>query len=185
MIPDKWRKKFSSQPVFLISGQFHKALTFKRKLKNALHFNNPILIVRFDSSKDNAEQLTELARKFCKKYELPLILNTPNKYTAKCDGIHLKSNELEASIKTEKIIGASCHDESDIEKALKIGADYIFLSPIISKYKTKPLGWDNYFAVSDKYPDANIIPLGGVNESNSMTDSYAGISHWWDLQKSR
>ena len=104
MIPDKWRKKFSSQPVFLISGQFHKALTFKRKLKNALHFNNPILIIRFDGSQDNTVQLTELARKFCKKYELPLILNTPNKYTAKCDGIHLKSNELEAPIKTDKII---------------------------------------------------------------------------------
>ena len=111
MIPDKWRKKFSSQPVFLISGQFHKALTFKRKLKNALQFNNPILIIRFDGSQDNVEQLTELARKFCKKYELPLILNTPNKYTTKCDGIHLKSNELEASIKTCLLYTSDAADE--------------------------------------------------------------------------
>ena len=132
MIPDKWRKKFSSQHQFFsFQDKFHKALTFKRKLKNALHFNNPILIIRFDGFQDNAEQLTEPRKKnsFCKKYELPLILNTPNKYTAKCDGIHLKSNELEAPVKTNKIIGASCHDESDMQKALKIGADHIFLSP--------------------------------------------------------
>ncbi|GIR02960.1 MAG: hypothetical protein CM15mP12_4910 [Gammaproteobacteria bacterium] len=89
---------------FFISGQFHKALTFKRKLKNALHFNNPILIIRFDGSQDNAEQLTELARKFCKKYELPLILNTPNKYTAKCDGIHLNQMSSKPPLKLIKLL---------------------------------------------------------------------------------
>jgi hypothetical protein len=47
------------------------------------------------------------------------------------------------------------------------------------------MGWQAFLSIKDKYPDKIIVPLGGINESNTMQNSFAGISHWWDPQKSQ
>ena len=185
MIPQKWITTFDDNVVFLITGQFKKIPTFKNKLKNALKFKKPVLVLRFNEDQDDQEQVVEISQKFCKKNNIPLVLNIPNKWSIRCDGIHLKSNELDKNPRKDKILGASCHNKNDIQAAINLGADYIFLSPIIAKAESQPIGWDAYFELCLMFPNIKIIPLGGVNEMNSMTDSYAGISHWWDLQTSQ
>ena len=66
--------------------------------------------------------------------------------------------------------------------AKKLGCDYAFLSPVISKGDSKVLGWNKFLKLKNEFLSLKIIPLGGINESNSMHNSYAGISHWWDHQ---
>ena len=39
-----------------------------------------------------------------------------------------------------------------------------------------------FLKLKNEFLSLKIIPLGGINESNSMHNSYAGISHWWDHQ---
>ena len=183
MIPTKWTKTLNSNPIFLITGEFKKISTLKNKLKNALLYEHKVLILRIKNTEVDIDATLNVTTKFCKKNNIPLLLNIPNKFNLKADGYHLQAKELYEDFPpvSNKIIGASCHNAKEISLALKLGCDYVLLSPIVKKYESEPLGWDNFFKLKNDFPEIKIIPLGGVNERNSMQDSYAGISHWWDL----
>lgn len=184
MIPNKWSKTLNSNPIFLITGEFKKTSTLKNKLKNTLFYKHKVLILRIKNHEVDIDEALNIATKFCRKNNIPLILNVPNKFNLKADGYHLQAKELneEYSLAPNKILGASCHSKEEILLAKKLGCDYIFLSPIIKKDHFKSLGWDNFFKLKNDFPEMKIIPLGGVSEKNSMQDSFAGISHWWDLR---
>ena len=184
MISNKWSKTFNSKPIFLITGNFTKISTFRKKLKNALFFKNKVLVLRIKNSDVDIDEAFSISKKFCKKNSIPLILNIQNKFNLKADGYHLQAKELKKKYfhTPNMIIGASCHNEEELLAAKKLGCDYIFLSPVVKKNDFRALGWETFFKLKNSFPELKIIPLGGVNEKNSMQDSYAGISHWWDLQ---
>ena len=96
--------------------------------------------------------------------------------------LDLPAIKKKLSISQNKILGASCHNREEILLAKELGCNYVFLSPIIKKYDSDPIGWNNFFKLRDEFSEMAVIPLGGVNEKNSMQESFAGISHWWDLQ---
>lgn len=185
MIPAKWQDTFAKDPQILITGEFKKQLTFKQKLKNSLIINNKIMILRIKEDREDLHEICEIAQKFCKKHKIPFILNTPNKDSFNADGIHLTSLELNKTAPVNKILGISCHSEEEIQQAIRLKPDYILLSPVVRKGSSAGFGWDKFYEITSKFPNSNIIPLGGINESNAMQESFAGISHWWHLQKSR
>ena len=103
-----------------------------------------------------AEKIDEIINKIKsidKSKRIKVIINSEIDKVNQYDlfGLHLKSNEL---IKIEKrpldkkiIIGASCHNEFEIEKANSLGLDYIFISPVkMTKcYKSDQLiGWEGF-----------------------------------------
>ncbi len=184
MIPSKWSKTLNSNPIFLITGEFRKISTLKNKLKNSLFYKHKVIVLRTSNNEVDIDEAINITAKFCKKNNIPLILNVPNKFNFQADGYHLQANELneEYSLAHNKILGASCHNKEEILLAKELGCDYVFLSPIIKKYDSEPLGWDNFFEIKNIFPEIKVIPLGGISEKNSMQDSFAGISHWWDLQ---
>tara|TARA_Y100001935_G_scaffold253154_1_gene258627 strand:+ start:9849 stop:10394 length:546 start_codon:yes stop_codon:yes gene_type:complete len=179
LIENRW-----SKTIFLITGKFKKISTLKSKLKNSLLYKHKVLILRIQSADVDIDEVLHVVRKFCKKNNIPLILNIPDKFKYKADGYHLQASELnkKLSISTNKILGASCHNREEILLAKELGCNYVFLSPIIKKYDSDPIGWNNFFKLRDEFSEIAVIPLGGVNEKNAMQESFAGISHWWDLQ---
>ena len=186
MIPKKFKRIFSSEFQFLITGEFKKASTLKKKLQNITNCENKILVLRVKKLINELSEAVEVAKKFCRKRNIPLILNIPDKFSFNADGYHLSSNEIECDHFTpEKIIGVSCHTEDEVKKATLRNYDYIFLSPVVRKNGVSGMGWQAFLSIKDKYPDKIIVPLGGINESNTMQNSFAGISHWWDPQKSQ
>jgi len=184
LIPNKWSETLNSNPIFLITGEFKKISTLKNKLKNALFYKYKVLILRIKNNEVDIDEALNIATKFCKKNNIPLILNVPNKFNFKADGYHLQAKELNEkySLASNKILGASCHNKEEILLAKELGCDYVFISPIIKKDGSEPLGWDNFFEIKNDFSEIKVIPLGGISEKNSMEDSFAGISHWWDLQ---
>ena len=179
MIKNRW-----SKTIFLITGKFKKITTLKKKLKNSLFYKHKVLVLRIKSPDLDINEILSVVRKFCKKNNIPLILNIPDKLNYKADGYHLQASELnkKISISPNKILGASCHNREEILLAKELGCNYVFLSPIIKKYNSDPIGWNNFFKLRDEFSEMAVIPLGGVNEKNAMQESFAGISHWWDLQ---
>ena len=184
MIQDKWTNTLNSEPLFLITGEFKKISTLKNKLKNALFYKHKVLVLRVKNNEADIDQALSVTTKFCKKNNIPLILNIPNKFKLKADGYHLQAKELNDRISflPNKILGASCHNRQELLLAKELGCDYVFLSPILKKNGSATLGWERFFELKNDFPDMNIIPLGGMSEKNSMQNSFAGISHWWDLQ---
>ena len=134
-----------------------------------------------------------LLQKICKKRKINLILNSyhPLEYLKYSSGLHLTNADLKG-IKSKpnvhvKYIGASCHKIGDLEKAEKLGLDYIFLSPVFptkSYLKKDILGWKKFQEMSarTKIP---IFALGGMKlnfleEAQSFgAHGIAGISSFW------
>ena len=104
MIKNRW-----SKTIFLITGKFKKISTLKSKLKNSLLYKHKVLILRIPSADVDIDEVLHVIRKFCKKNNIPLILNIPDKFKYKADGYHLQASELnkKLSISTNKILGAS------------------------------------------------------------------------------
>ena len=171
------------ETFFLITGEFKKISTLKKKLLNTKRFNKKILILRIKEDTDQLDEIILEIKKFCKKENLPMLLNSPNKFSYKAKGYHLTSKEIyEYKNSKNLVLGASCHSEQDIIQAIDIGCSYAFLSPVIRKNGIEGMGWDSFFALKDKYPQITIVPLGGINESNAIVEAFAGISHWWNHQ---
>ncbi len=86
----------------------------------------------------------------------------------KVDGIHLKSKELfeysTRPLSSELVLGASCHSEQEIEQALLIDVDYLFISPI-KKTASHPgavvLGWDRFQQLAE-LSNKPVYALGGM-----------------------
>ena len=87
------------------------------------------------------------------RYAAKLIINgapaAMRKYQA--DGIHLNSRALfrysSRPVAADRLLGASCHNEREIARAVRIGADYIFISPVKptkSHPGSKAIGWQRF-----------------------------------------
>tara|TARA_B100000131_G_scaffold214903_1_gene206643 strand:- start:564 stop:1106 length:543 start_codon:yes stop_codon:yes gene_type:complete len=125
------------------------------------------------------------------KKSLKVILNSCHKdfYQDDFFGMHLTSNDLmkisENPISKDKILGASCHNPDEINKALVLGVDYIFISPIRKNQKlNKALGWKGFKNIC-KQIDIPIFALGGVgpedleNSRNNGGYGVSGIRKFW------
>tara|TARA_R110002072_G_scaffold55372_4_gene144404 strand:- start:8471 stop:9454 length:984 start_codon:yes stop_codon:yes gene_type:complete len=112
------------------------------------------------------ETLSEVAR----RYDSRIILNGSatdiDKYPV--DGIHLNSNELaryeNRPISEEYILGASCHNEAELTRAVKINVNYAFLSPVLftaSHPKANAIGWKNFSSLIEGF-NFPVYALGGM-----------------------
>ena len=98
----------------------------------------------------------ELARRafaLTQRYSAALLLNVAPAWLAdaECDGLHLSSAHL-AQCKVrpnsaEKWLAASCHTPDELEDALRIGVDFVVISPVLHT-QTHPgaqtLGWEGF-----------------------------------------
>ena len=85
-------------------------------------------------------------------------------------GVHLTAATLMQA--TERpaldLVGASCHDEREIEKASAIGVDYIVVGPVkptTSHPGASPLGWDRFEALIRERP-MPAYAIGGLRRAD-------------------
>jgi 8-oxo-dGTP diphosphatase len=66
-----------------------------------------------------------------------------------CDGVHLTSRALMAATQRPagSLVGASCHDARELDRATELGVDYVVVGPVkatASHPDVRPLGWDAF-----------------------------------------
>jgi 8-oxo-dGTP diphosphatase len=74
------------------------------------------------------------------------------------------------------LVGASCHNRSELENANNLGADFAMLSPVLataSHPETVPLGWDNFQEMIDAV-NIPIYALGGMGRDYLETAILGG-----------
>lgn len=82
------------------------------------------------------------------------------------DGVHLTAAALMTldSRPPVELVGASCHSAAELEQAVRLGLDFVQLSPVLPT-KSHPgaatLGWDGFAALVRDYP-LPVYALGGM-----------------------
>ena len=140
---------------------------FEKKLNEVLGSKRVDMACFRDKSSQNYEELANVFIKTCKKFNIKKILLNENLELAKklkC-GIHLTSTQFE-KIKEAKEANLftiiSCHNEKEIELAIKNSSDAITYSPIFyTPNKGEAKGLEEVKKISKKY-DIKIIALGGI-----------------------
>jgi 8-oxo-dGTP diphosphatase len=109
------------------------------------------------------EALAQTLRAATTKLDIPLIVHGDAALARQvaADGLHLPSHTPPRAI-PGLIVGCSCHDETELDRAVAAGVDYVMLSPVLSSPgKSRPLGWDRFAALAQRCP-LPLFALGGL-----------------------
>jgi 8-oxo-dGTP diphosphatase len=106
------------------------------------------------------ESLAQALRAATAKLNIPLIVHGDANLARQvgADGLHLPPPRAIAGL----IVGCSCHDETELNRAVAAGVNYVTLSPVLaSPGKSGPLGWDRFAALAQLCP-LPVFALGGL-----------------------
>ena len=87
------------------------------------------------------------------------------------DGVHLPARQLMAASRRPQAewCGASCHDESEIRRAVELELDFVVLGPLLATptHPGKPgIGWERFAELARGCP-LPVLALGGLDRSGS------------------
>jgi 8-oxo-dGTP diphosphatase len=87
-----------------------------------------------------------------------------------CDGVHLTAKALMAATERPRgsPVGASCHDEAELDQAAKLGLDYVVVGPVkptASHPGAKPIGWERFAALARDRP-MPAYAIGGLTRAD-------------------
>ncbi|NPA72383.1 MAG: Nudix family hydrolase [Gammaproteobacteria bacterium] len=180
---------------YMISGAFDSPEQGLNRLESAL--SKGIRLCQLRAKGMIPEEFLPLAKQavdVARKANALILLNgAPDllKDIPNADGIQLASNALfnyrERPIPENKWLGASTHNIEEIEQALKIGADFILLSPV-KETRSHPgvpgIGWANFEAYVADIP-VPVFALGGMKPEDVKRarvrggQGVAAISGFW------
>lgn len=122
--------------------------------------------------------------------QILMLQQIPDQDDEKCAGVHLsfRSASLlkERPVAKSQWFSISCHNESELQYAKHIGADFVTLSPVLptqSHPEAKALGWEQFKALAIR-ASLPVYGLGGLSEvhqgmlKESGSQGLAGISFW-------
>jgi len=97
---------------------------------------------------------------------------------AGADGVHLSASWLMAlpARPDLELVGASCHDARELERAAALPADFVVLGPVLatpSHPGAATLGWEKFAALVRDYP-LPVYALGGLKRTDLETAWQAG-----------
>lgn len=127
---------------------------FFRVLETAL--GNGLKLLQLREHQLGKDAYLELAGKVvdrCHHYGAKVLLNCEPQWIVGtvADGIHLTQERLMSvrhrPLGDEYLVAASCHDESSLQRAAMVGADFAMLSPVqetASHPGAKPIGWRRF-----------------------------------------
>ena len=106
----------------------------------------------------------------CRPFGARCLLNADPQFAvdAGADGVHLNGRRL-AQLRSRPLAGdllvaASCHGDQELARAMRLGADFVVLSPVLrsaSHPKRTPLGWDQFNRLS-AHCSLPVYALGGM-----------------------
>ena len=113
----------------------------------------------------------------CSRYHAKLLLNGDidgvEKYGA--NGVHISGKQLfslrRRPLNGDYLVAASCHNDSELQHACKIGLDFVVLSPVnptTSHANAVSMGWKKFREFVKKV-DIPVYALGGMNPDDIKT----------------
>lgn len=161
---------------YMISGSFNDEKDALMRLQSALDSGISLCQLR---AKNMAEEdfipLADKAIQLVHQTNAQVLLNgAPEllEVLPEADGLQLASNVIfdysERPISDDKLLGVSTHTSEEIEQALKIGADFILLSPVkeTSSHPGVPgIGWEVFAEIVKEIP-VPVFALGGMKPSD-------------------
>jgi len=89
------------------------------------------------------------------------------------DGVHLSSNQLDTLDERPHFswVGATCHDEGDLAKAVRLALDFVTLGPVVDTlpgYSEPPMGWGEFARLIAAYP-LPVFACGGLGYADIET----------------
>jgi 8-oxo-dGTP diphosphatase len=97
---------------------------------------------------------------------VPVVVNSASGTYPQCDGIHLTAAALMAAKERPRgvLVGASCHDEAELDRVAHLGLDYAVLGPVretSSHPGVAGIGWARFEALARERP-MPIYAIGGM-----------------------
>ena len=183
-------------PVYLISQPDYKDVNYLlNTLKKCFDSGLKLFQLRLASrEKYQFDELIQDVKQLAEKNNARLILNgKPEDIELyKIDGIHLKSDEIfnytKRPIGNNHILGASCHSTIELQQAISIDVDYLFISPVKktgSHPERNALGW-NKFEQLCELTNIPVYALGGMLPADILrakaygAQGIAMLSAVWD-----
>ncbi|HEY2630115.1 MAG TPA: Nudix family hydrolase [Usitatibacter sp.] len=114
------------------------------------------VLVQIREKDANAQQVQHILSRALAHVE-PLgsrvVVNSASGHFPQCDGVHLTSKDLMrlTARPAGTLVGASCHDERELDQAARIGVDYAVVGPVrptTSHPDATPLGWERFAALA-------------------------------------
>ncbi len=166
-------------PLFGITQAGNDAAGFLSKLDRALERGLSLIQVR-EREIDDMEgfALSVVARAHAAGARVIINSDTLLAQTVQADGIQLTSIQLAESRQRPDfgLVGASCHNASELDRAEQLGCDYALLSPVLptaSHPGVIPLGWKR-FAELCAGRSIPVYALGGLTVGNLATAQQHG-----------
>ncbi len=180
---------------YMITGSFSNEQDALRRLESAFKQGISLCQLRAKSLSETAfVQLAHQAQSLAEQYGVKLLLNgSPALLDAlpNAAGIQLASYAIfqydSRPIPSNKLLGVSTHNPEEIAQALKIGADFILLSPVkrtASHPDMEGMGW-SLFAERVADVPIPVFALGGmqagyINQAKQLgAQGVAAISGFW------
>lgn len=168
--------------------------TFLEQLDGTLDLGVKLVQFRvFGLERPAWRRLAREAQGLCRERGARLLLNAPLQEVSKlgAQGLHLDSRQLMALDSLQavqgRLVGASCHDARELEKAEALGVDFVVLSPVLptaSHPATEPMGWEAFSRLVEK-SNLPVYALGGMQPGlleqawRQGAQGIAGISGLW------
>jgi len=205
--PDKFPA--ANQPIitavqlpdkYLITGKFSNEDEFLAKLATAL--DDGIRLVQLRLKPGNltvgkVPALVQQASSLCAQADAKLLFNIPPEYLEAVDlsgivfhGYHADSKTLNSLPQRPegRLFSASCHNEKELLKAIKLAADFAVLSPVqktASHPEMAAMGWQKFSDLLEICP-MPVYALGGVSTDDIAqacshgAQGVAAISAFWN-----
>ncbi len=184
---------------YLITGKFSDEDEFLAKLAAALDDSIRLVQLRLKPGHLAPEKIPALIRQtssLCTQAGAKLLFNISAEYLVSVDlssiafdGFHADSKTLNTLSQRPdaRLFSASCHNETELLKAIKLGADFAVLSPV-QKTASHPdmdaMGWQKFSELLEMCP-MPVYALGGVSADDIPVacshgaQGVAAISAFW------
>jgi 8-oxo-dGTP diphosphatase len=184
---------------YLITGEDSSRLdVFLQRLERALGRGIGIVQLRVHGITDvRYRELLYACLPLCHGKGAKLVINRSDRvldWWREADGVHLTARQLmslEQRPSGRGLLGASCHNPEELERAAEMALDYALLSPVAptrSHPQAPALGWARFTEWVDKV-NIPVYALGGM-QSGSLKQAklagaqgIAGISTFWGLNQ--
>ena len=99
-----------------------------------------------------------------------VVVNSDSGSFPQCRGVHLTAKALMAAAARPdgEPVGASCHDEAELNQAVALGLDYVVVGPVnatASHPDAQPLGWERFEALVRGLP-MPVYAIGGLTRED-------------------
>lgn len=148
---------------------------FLLRLYRSIKKHRPDFICYRDKSETNQKATSKKIRSLSKKTRTKFLINQnlPLALKYRFYGIHLTSKQFNLIKKAKRhglFVVISTHNEKEIQKVLRLGADFVTYSPVFpTPNKGAPKGVQNLKKVASRYKN-RVIALGGITSEKEVKE---------------